>query len=1306
MRINFTADTDIYQILGEQNVKALAEPGWRLQSIRGERVNFLGRERQFLDITLGYPQGRTVVLLMVEVFDESPLAFNFPQRFIGAGDKFIYELAAEVAPELEALKIKGNMLAARFYVDKVHQVRVADQGRASERLVPGQSPYGTLMAHLRRYHFVRSVVNIDKSVLDLGCGTGYGMRLMDPEKGCGIDVSKEAVEFAEKMYGGDRLGFIQSDIEHLDLGSSFDTVTAFEVLEHLSDHHALFDTAVRHLKDDGTFVISLPNPAYHGSDINSYHVRDLTIEHLSVMMRDRFEEVNFYCQAHDIHGDLSDRYKVMEGISPDAEFWIATGRKTKPARSVPKVSIVIPVFNKAEYTAACLNAIAQYTPEDDFAYEVVIVDNASTDGTVELLSHVQGDVTVWRNEENLGFARANNQGSLLARGEIMVFLNNDTEVKPGWLNALTDELDNNPETGIVGGKLLYPDGSIQHAGVAIGRDQIPFHIHRGLSADHPLVTERRSYPIVTAACIAVRRKGFYEIGMFDEKFINGHEDIDLCFRYRQSNRKIIYRPDCVVTHHESVSEGRMNSRPKNLERTFSKWRYQLNQDDFRYSYPESEREKPLQPLTFAIKIGPPDRTYTNWGDIYFSECLARALTRKGHRCLIHYLNEWGRDDLDVDVVIHLKGLSEYHPKPYNINILWMLNHPSLHSNEELSRYDAVLVASYPHADYLKTKINVPVFPFLQATDPEHFKPQPDVKKEFDIVFVGNNNGAGRMDMRMIVADLLPTRHKLGVWGEGWEGKLPEGVWQGKFVPWADLPKIYAGSLIALNDHQPDMKNNGFVNNRTFDAVACGSIVVSDHVKNMEDVLPVPCYTKRKELRQLVYKILSGKSGVNLNTDKLRARVMDSFTFDHRAVEMLEIADSLTNARKRAKEAVGRAPNIVRDEKPLVSVLMSTYNRREYLPAAIASIRQQSYPHWELILVNDGGTPVEDIVFRENDRRIHLINLPKHSWKGHAINSAFVASRGDFIAYLDDDDIWYPDHLERLLLPLMTVSGMEMTYSDAYDVTLEEDEKGSFKETKRELRYQQQVTIGDLLGQNHVQGMVVVHRRNLFSLAGGMDEQLRVLIDWDLWRRMAAVTYPYHVSRITADHFFRNSNSTTGKGQITTLARTDTVRYLANRLRVIKKNLPLPPDSPYLSILESLRIKFRYDFLITLAGKYEKSNKEDSARCCYLIASRLMPKAINALSGLGKLELSNGKPKEALSYFMKCLNTDKSNISNFIYAALCCIVMKNGKDALTLLSEAGSIFTVIDEGSMKIIEEYRNRARQLLCSQAELTGHIQ
>jgi GT2 family glycosyltransferase len=172
-----------------------------------------------------------------------------------------------------------------------------------------------------------------------------------------------------------------------------------------------------------------------------------------------------------------------------------------------KASIIIPVFNKVELTRQCLTTLASLTTMPE--YEVIVVDNASTDGTAEFLAELGGDVQVIRNQENYGFATACNQGAKAASGEFLLFLNNDTIPTEGWLNALVDEVERHPDVAVVGSKLLYEDGTIQHAGVAFSRNMFgPYHIYQKLPADSPMVNRRREFQCVTAACMLVRREAF------------------------------------------------------------------------------------------------------------------------------------------------------------------------------------------------------------------------------------------------------------------------------------------------------------------------------------------------------------------------------------------------------------------------------------------------------------------------------------------------------------------------------------------------------------------------------------------------------------------------------------------------------------------------------------------------------------------------------------------------------------------------------------------------------------------------------
>jgi GT2 family glycosyltransferase/2-polyprenyl-3-methyl-5-hydroxy-6-metoxy-1,4-benzoquinol methylase/tetratricopeptide (TPR) repeat protein len=233
-------------------------------------------------------------------------------------------------------------------------------------------------------------------------------------------------------------------------------------------------------------------------------------------------------------------------------------------------SIIIPVWNKVELTRQCLIALGPAT--EDVSFELIIVDNHSTDGTPEFLASLGGDVRIITNDENLGFAKACNQGAAVATGEYLVFLNNDTIPLKGWLSALVEEVRTQPDVTVVGSKLLYEDGTVQHAGVAIDRHNLtPYHIYNGFAADHPAVNKRRELNAVTGACLLIRRSVFSELGGFDEGFVNGFEDVDLCFRVREKQGRIVYQPHSVLYHLESQTPGRKQHDQSNARRLNQRW---------------------------------------------------------------------------------------------------------------------------------------------------------------------------------------------------------------------------------------------------------------------------------------------------------------------------------------------------------------------------------------------------------------------------------------------------------------------------------------------------------------------------------------------------------------------------------------------------------------------------------------------------------------------------------------------------------------------------------------------------------------
>lgn len=285
---------------------------------------------------------------------------------------------------------------------------------------------------------------------------------------------------------------------------------------------------------------------------------------------------------------------------------------------MPKISIIIPLFNQVGFTKMCLEYLERNTPPE--IYETILVDNASTDGTEPLLASLSTKFKRIRNSVNLGFAKACNQGAEIATGEYLIFLNNDTVPHNGWAEALLEPLSRFPDIGIVGPKLIYPDGTIQQAGVAFSNARMPYHLYSGLPADFSGANKERFFQAVTGACFLVSRSDFFAVGQFDERYVNGLEDIHFCLAIGKKGKKIFYNPASKVTHFESRSEGRQAGMNNNARIFFDEWSTTIVNDDFRF-FVEDDIDFWVNGNTFSFYPTTPgnDRTreILNKADSYF-----------------------------------------------------------------------------------------------------------------------------------------------------------------------------------------------------------------------------------------------------------------------------------------------------------------------------------------------------------------------------------------------------------------------------------------------------------------------------------------------------------------------------------------------------------------------------------------------------------------------------------------------------------------------------------------------------------------
>jgi len=224
-----------------------------------------------------------------------------------------------------------------------------------------------------------------------------------------------------------------------------------------------------------------------------------------------------------------------------------------PAATQPQVSIVIPVYNKIAYTLACLQSLAQHAGAATF--EVIVVDDCSSDDTPGRLADVEG-LRVIRNAQNLGCVGSCNAGAAAARGEFVLFLNNDTVVTPGWLEALLRCFAEEPDAGLVGAKLVYPDGRLQEAGGIVFRDGSGWNYGRFDDPADPRYNFRREADYCSGAAILLRRSLFESLGGFDTRYAPAYyEDTDLAFAVRAAGLKVYYEPQSTVIHFEGITAG-------------------------------------------------------------------------------------------------------------------------------------------------------------------------------------------------------------------------------------------------------------------------------------------------------------------------------------------------------------------------------------------------------------------------------------------------------------------------------------------------------------------------------------------------------------------------------------------------------------------------------------------------------------------------------------------------------------------------------------------------------------------------------
>ena len=252
------------------------------------------------------------------------------------------------------------------------------------------------------------------------------------------------------------------------------------------------------------------------------------------------------------------RAQFARGAAPATPPWLPPA-DTVPAFAAydppaePRASIVIPVFDQLHHTRRCLQALAAQA--HDASFEVIVVDDGSSDGTDAYCAGIAG-LRYHRRAANGGFIAACNDGAALARGEYLVFLNNDTVPQPGWLDALLRTFASEPQAGLVGAQLVFPNGTLQESGGVVFADGSAWNYGRNESPDDPRFAYLRDADYASGAAIAIPRDLFRRLGGFDPRYAPAYyEDTDLAFAVREANLRVLVQPAAKVMHDEGGTAG-------------------------------------------------------------------------------------------------------------------------------------------------------------------------------------------------------------------------------------------------------------------------------------------------------------------------------------------------------------------------------------------------------------------------------------------------------------------------------------------------------------------------------------------------------------------------------------------------------------------------------------------------------------------------------------------------------------------------------------------------------------------------------
>lgn len=560
--------------------------------------------------------------------------------------------------------------------------------------------------------------------------------------------------------------------------------------------------------------------------------------------------------------ERSDRVTVKE-----AKFWqwvvlskalLDWEAELEKERVQGRVSVVITSTNDSRLAVAAAESVLADNCFDDL--EIVVVDNGSTDNHAislaqNLLDRDKISLVRMFRESTASFIR--NYGFQQTTGEYVLFLDSTARLRHGSFADLFPELADEYVAGATA-LLLWPNDRILSAGTLWAAPRsLPINFLQNHPGEDGRQVTGHEFAAASAAALLVRAGDVARVRGFDPRYIDGLQDTDFTLRLREL-RPGGYRTvaETAVTIHAGLRSIGDAAPSVNRPIFMDRWRSSLPAVDTTAATKcgfdvvgvgadSSTSYIPGTAITLArradarLRWGIKNPATAGplgdlWGDTHFIESLAAGLSRLDQEVVTYRLTAHTASTTRFDdVSVIIRGNKRCQPIPGQINVLWIISHPDRITREEICSFDLVYAASVSWAQWATEEFGIEVRLLLQATDSTRFFYDTIADTpSTDIVFVGGNF---RSRERRSVTHAVKAGVDLTVYGPDWRGVIPDAMIGGRYVSNDALADVYRDARFVLADHWDVMAQEGFIQNRIFDAVASGSRVISDRVKGLDDV---------------------------------------------------------------------------------------------------------------------------------------------------------------------------------------------------------------------------------------------------------------------------------------------------------------------------------------------------------------------------------------------------------------------------------------------------------------------------------------